>query len=703
MKIILLILFIIVNYCNGNLIIWAVSDSTKVKISDAVQTSNHIWDGNKNTINIKGAKNEYIGFQIIIRAEGSGLTGVNLTANNLSGSGVITSNNYEFFKVKYVGIYPDPLVPFNSPTDGAPFNVSVNNNQPIWVDLYIPSTTQSGTYTGVVTITAAGGILQNITINLEVYDFALPKTKHLRAVIPTYAYEIYSKEGWGNPNSNRATRWNDEKKYYIMAHNHRFDLTCEGPFKPNITFNTTTGAITSEDWTEFDGYVTSLFNGSAFSDGEPQATWEAPIYDSTLGGGFPKGSDFSGFVPAVKNNSTQPMSVTTHQVCPASYSAAVTNLAAAIANHFSSKGWIDKLYCYMWNNKNVFDEPIGGFYPDIREMYDLIHKGSNKLKIMQIGCPDPKWDPEYYYYYGWSPSDGFLYGSGTYGDYVNIWCPPPHTYVVDYSSYDGGIAPIKLGTQNGGKESWFYQGGEPIVGSGGLSTTGPGFRSWPWIAWKYKVDGIFYWNCTYWDTSDPYSSQNNDGDGILFYPGGPKGISGPVSSIRMKQWRRGMQDYEYMWLAKQSGANPDAVVEAILTGDQLGYKSKKGSINVEWDTNLEHWDIAKEQLANMIISGSNVDVNLNNIKVYPNPFNPSNAYGGKIKIINLPIGVDFDIEIYNVNGELVKVLKHSDFGNLGIVEWDGKNNNGISISRGVYYYVIKGGGGKKLGKIALTK
>jgi hypothetical protein len=38
-----------------------------------------------------------------------------------------------------------------------------------------------------------------------------------------------------------------------------------------------------------------------------------------------------------------------------------------------------------------------------------------------------------------------------------------------------------------------------------------------------------------------------NGDGLLFYPGD----NGPVVTIRMKNMRDGLEDYEYLWLLQQ--------------------------------------------------------------------------------------------------------------------------------------------------------
>jgi hypothetical protein len=49
---------------------------------------------------------------------------------------------------------PDPLIPFIDPYTqknvGAPFNVQVNQNQVVWVDVYIPKGIPSGKYTGCI-------------------------------------------------------------------------------------------------------------------------------------------------------------------------------------------------------------------------------------------------------------------------------------------------------------------------------------------------------------------------------------------------------------------------------------------------------------------------------------------------------------------------------------------------------------------------
>ncbi|MDD5688278.1 MAG: carbohydrate-binding protein [Elusimicrobia bacterium] len=102
------------------------------------------------------------------------------------------------------------------------------------------------------------------------------------------------------------------------------------------------------------------------------------------------------------------------------------------------------------------------------------------------------------------------------------------------------------------------------------------------------------------------------------------------------------------------------------------------------------------------ILGSYVSADMSNVKVYPTPYNPNTAVQGKLKIINLPMNCI--MKLYSVTGEKVRELKEIDFGNLGWLEWDGKNDDGDKVGRAVYIYQIEdAAGNKKTGKFGLIK
>ncbi|MFH1824111.1 MAG: serine hydrolase [Candidatus Firestonebacteria bacterium] len=87
---------------------------------------------------------------------------------------------------------------------------------------------------------------------------------------------------------------------------------------------------------------------------------------------------------------------------------------------------------------------------------------------------------------------------------------------------------------------------------------------------------------------------------------------------------------------------------------------------------------------------------LNNIKVYPNPFKIGN--GAILKFINLTSNAV--IQIYTISGEKVnEVIANSS----GVANWNGTNVNGNVVSRGIYLGYISDETRKTIIKIAIIK
>jgi hypothetical protein len=73
---------------------------------------------------------------------------------------------------------------------------------------------------------------------------------------------------------------------------------------------------------------------------------------------------------------------------------------------------------------------------------------------------------------------------------------------------------------------------------------------------QYDITGLLYWSAVT-TVIDPWSNpafahpRHYNGGGFLFYPGLPCGIDGPVISMRMKNLRNGMEDYEYSMILER--------------------------------------------------------------------------------------------------------------------------------------------------------
>ncbi len=183
---------------------WVVSSLQRVFQKDA--------PGSSTKAQISAAKGEYEAYQIIVRAPSGGLTNVNVTVSNLTGPGgaVISAGNCTLYRENYVsiwpgsvnwngsnqplgpGVYPDGLIPFKDPVTGAslynssaslravPFNLSGSTNQPIWVDVQVPTTAVAGLYTGTYTVTSNQGSASG-SVALTVWNFTLPTKPYLKS------------------------------------------------------------------------------------------------------------------------------------------------------------------------------------------------------------------------------------------------------------------------------------------------------------------------------------------------------------------------------------------------------------------------------------------------------------------------------------------------------------------------------------------
>ncbi|MFH1074160.1 MAG: IPT/TIG domain-containing protein [Candidatus Firestonebacteria bacterium] len=149
----------------------------------------------------------------------------------------------------------------------------------------------------------------------------------------------------------------------------------------------------------------------------------------------------------------------------------------------------------------------------------------------------------------------------------------------------------------------------------------------------------------------------------------------------------------------------DSVIEKLLRVITLGNDGRWDFVSEDQQVDLS----AKEIVCNLthlsvFKAGQFIEAsgNLANVVVYPNPMDFS-AGTGIIKFVNLTW--DPSLRIYTMSGELVKEIAPNAFGNAGNdgrIEWDGKNEKGEVIARGLYIYMITDAeGGRKTGKLVV--
>ncbi len=202
-------------------------------------------------------------------------------------------------------------------------------------------------------------------------------------------------------------------------------------------------------------------------------------------------------------------------------------MQAYLAKH----GWLDGAYIY------VLDEPNDKeAYETVRRVGALIHEAAPKIRVLCTEQTKPS-----------KPNWGHLNGA------VDVWVPlwPLHD------------EPTALARLAAGDELWSYTalcqcGNDPLFWQ--IDFPLLNYRVWAWLNFRYQMTGLLYWTSVYWGhVRDPWLDQPSfrlgyNGEGMLFYPGRDAGFDGPVTSMRLKQIREGMEDYEYLHLlARKSG------------------------------------------------------------------------------------------------------------------------------------------------------
>ena len=208
--------------------------------------------------------------------------------------------------------------------------------------------------------------------------------------------------------------------------------------------------------------------------------------------------------------------------------------------YLAKKGWAARAYLYMLDEPNDKEA-----YERVRQLGALVHEAEPRLRRLVVEQPysqDPNWgsiDDEVDI---WCPLFAFVHGPSVQhaqerGD--DVWsytalCQRAPSYHPDYETVKGGHPP-------------YWQIDFPVLS----------YRIAPWLNRRYGVTGLLYWTTVCWTGpprnpwDDPGFRMRFNGEGALFYPGDDAGIEGPIATIRLKNLRDGMEDYEYFTLLEQ--------------------------------------------------------------------------------------------------------------------------------------------------------
>ena len=556
------------------------------------QHRNTIWDADAKRVVLKAARNEVVAFQLQIQGPASGVA---VQCSDLKGPATIradqdvailkqwylhvaeNSSNQDSTTAAYhlgTGWYADALIPADAGQGyGLPFDIPDRNNavagqqwQGVWLDIYVPRDVPAGTYRGSLTVSGAG-LDEPIALVLEVYDVTLSDE---------YACEVGLNNYGGIGLKGSETRL----RYFQMAHRHRMAIH-EHYIQVEVAGE---GADMRGRWDAYGREMGKYLSGEAFTakhgyrgpgEGQPLRWLYLPF--DTVG---------SHAWPMAKDRMKTP-----------EYDQAVLAMLHDFARHFAQKGWTRTNLMFFING---LDEPKTlDAVSDIRYFGELVRQAGARnvhyrADINHLHDMDR-------YGFGWTEQTML----DELGPVIDLWC-----CVADFKRTDFSVLlPRRNPPEN--DVVWFYQNREPSVGGYTLDDETIGLRTWPVFVWKYGLDGCILWELTFVGPSkdiwvDPrnsvYEGRLHNLAGFLAYPARP-GVVEPVASIRMKNFRRGAQDYEYLRILESIAGR--AAAEAILAPvvpRGLHRPERPYGAPGSWSHNPERWECMRIRLLDAIVA-----------------------------------------------------------------------------------------------------
>jgi hypothetical protein len=542
--------FLLTAEAAGGMVVWSDHATVKIRPKSPVKAD-------QSSVTLKAARNEFEAFQLIVTADASSLSGVDVTVSDLTDAhgNILPSGSIMIYKEAFLNVktpstiqggsgeWPDALIPKKDEYVGEvrnsfPFSVEAGRNQPIWIELYIPKDTPAGLFRGSATVMADGESPIIVPIALTVWNFTLPSTATLKS-----AYAIdYHNLSKGHFN----TKFSPTNRSHLAL----TELYAKANLLHRITSSFLPGPQmlggmdgAGPNWAPFDATFGPYLDGTVSLPGGKLPGGRMTTYQMSMG-------DHETDIPFLKN----------------------------IALHFKEKGWFDRLFQYTCDEPRP-DPTHTCIFSDIKLRAEALHQADPALRTLVTTSIQKA---EKYNVAGFidifAPTIRFL---------DDKWIQSRFAEVPE--------SELMVGNQRSkyGSEVWWYQAcgshGCGVMGGGPLDpdayhTDWPAYmidlpamfnRVMEWQAYKYNIQGELYFDMVYsYGKKDPWVSQfafGGNGDGTLYYPGTPEKIGGkrhiPIESIRLKLLREAQEDYEYMHLLTQfkESAYADEQVAAIVT------------------------------------------------------------------------------------------------------------------------------------------
>ena len=573
----------------GPVKVWSFSELHKVNPqTGALLETGPIWAGD---VKLTGAQNEFVAFQVAIESEAP-VKDIAVTVDRPLFAECRLPPIYQ--KTGAVQLYrewmvpddkdtsaarpwyPDPLIPLNGAFDlpAADNGVPHQRVQPVFVDIYIPHDAAPGLHHGSIAVRAEGRLLRTVAVDVDVLPFALPD--NLNFIVDLNAY--------GGVNSGYDIRRGTPEyrklleEYHRVAHLNRANLDILGYSHSGNTEPDQTPPLAGEgadtrvvSWKDWDAHFGPLVSGSAFAD-LPRAGVPVPIIYLALFENWPGDlrKSYQWNIPEhPQTTAAYQQLITRHALesgpieegFPRDYQDRFSAVARQFAGHIRERGWKQTRYQIFFNDKYYYKDPTRS-------------PGANGVSWWLLDEPNHHDDYRALSFFGWLgkrwlkdyPDVPMVFRADIsyvefirdqIADLIDIDCTSQHFFTKNRYLMDN--------RSRFGRAYWNY------ASTNHPRETNVAMRAWCWRAWVGGADAIVPWNTVRgaeaWERAEPLT---------VFYVGRKFGLDQPFDCLRLKAFRRGEQDVEYMTLlARRKGWDRDAVAHAVAATLDLSQETRR--------------------------------------------------------------------------------------------------------------------------------
>lgn len=510
--------------------------------------ANHLWQARRREVQLFAARNEFVAFQLAVMGQIKGL----IPAVHFEG----VQPQAQFYRLWHVktasGPLPDPAVPWHGAFDVPAADEAIADQKAAGVlcELYVPHDAAPGTHRGTLTLRAGADRLE-LKVTLVVWNFTLPD--RLSFLPEMNCYDLPA----------------DERAYYRLAHLHRTVLNRvpyyqNGRVAPGCAPEWDGRKLHFSAWDERYG---PLFDGTAFADlprrGIPIECFYLPLHENWP---TPMAGHYNGDYWA-------------DRAFPPAYREAFVAASQQFAQHIAERGWHRTYFqCYL-NNKNNFkvrgwsrgsspwllDEPANfQDYWALRYFGEAFHEGVRRAGegnsvparlVFRADISRPQWQRD--------AVDHILNYNVVAGGPFRQY----HRLVRDRQRAFGQIV-LEYGSACAIEQSNVQP------------------AAWCVEAWCLSAQGVVPWQ-----TLGSERSWHEGDQLALFYPPRP-GERDPAASLRLKAFRRGQQDVEYLVLAASTRGEPHWLFgEQVLEAFRLRGRPQRSADDPEDAGRIHYADL----------------------------------------------------------------------------------------------------------------